>query len=247
MRRTAYRVGLAMAVVCMLAGRSWGGEIGQCVKAATVEYKECKGVCKEDYQTAKDACINKDHICVDSCREERTECREATGFDAAIDACNDTRDAAIADCKALFGAGTPERDQCIDNAQLAAFQCRDQAREDFKDALKACRTAFRSCVADCPPGAGPVEDPRQCRLDAKTAYKACVAACREDFQFAKDTCRNRDHDCVEQCRADREVCRAPVQAQLDAAVAQCKARKQAAVDTCKQIHPPDSPELDACI
>src|SRR5262245_51344235 len=228
MRRTAYRVGLAMAVVCMLAGRSWAGEIGQCIKAATVEYKECKGVCKEDYQTAKDACINKDHVCVEACREERADCREATGFDAAIRACNDAQEIAIANCKQIFGPGTPERDQCIDNAQLDGFQCRDQVREDHKDALKACRTAFKACRGDCPPGSGPVDDPKQCRIDAKTAFKACGAVCREDFQILKDACRNLDHDCVEACRADRETCKDPVQATLDAAVAQCKATKQAA-------------------
>src|SRR5262245_51241903 len=195
MRRTAYRVGLAMAVVCMLAGRSWAGEIGQCVKAASVEYKECKGDCKEDYQVAKDACINKDHVCVEACREERAECREATGFDAEIRACNETKEAAIANCKALYDEGTPERDTCIDNAQPAAFQCRDQVGEDNKLELKACRTAFRACRDACPPPleGEPVVDPKQCKLDAKVAYKACTAGCREDFQFAKDTCRNRDH------------------------------------------------------
>jgi hypothetical protein len=239
MRRTAYRVGLAMAVACMLAGQSWAGEIGQCIKAASVDYKECKGVCKEDYQTAKDGCINKDHVCVEACREERSDCRDATGFDAAIRACNDAQQGAIANCKQIFGAGTPERDQCIDNAQLDGFQCRDQVREDNKAELKACRTAFKTCVGECPPGSGPADDPKQCRLDAKSDYKTCGASCREDFQIGKDACRHLDHDCVEGCRADRETCKDPVQASLDAAVAQCKATKQAAIAACNGV--------DACI
>jgi hypothetical protein len=232
MSRTAYRVGLAMAVACMLGGQSWAGETGQCIKAASVEYKECKGVCKEDFQTAKDACINKDHVCVEACREERADCRDATGFDAAIDVCNDAQQDAIANCKQIYPPDTADRDQCIDNAQLAGFQCRDQVREDNKVELKACRTAFKACRGACPPGSGPADDPKQCRLDAKAEYKTCGAACREDFQIGKDACRNLDHDCVEACRADRDACKDPVQASLDAAVAQCKATKQAAIAAC---------------
>jgi hypothetical protein len=255
MSRIVCRVALTVAFGCALTTGAWAGQTGQCIKAASVEYRECKGVCKEDYQIAKDACLNKDHICVEACREERAECREATGFDAAIDACNDEKEAAIATCKTLYAAGTPERDQCIDNAQLAGFQCRDGVREELKDDLTACRKGdpalgiqgFRPCVAACPEGAGPVEDPKQCKLDAKTAYKACGAACREDFQIAKDACRNRDHVCVEQCRTDREACKDPIQDALDAAVAACKATKQAAVDVCQATHPAGSAELDACI
>jgi hypothetical protein len=245
MSRSVCRLGLlTVAAAFAFAGPA---RAGQCVKAAAVEYKECKGDCKEDFQVAKDACINKDHVCVDACREGRAECRDATGFDAAIDACNATKEAEIANCKALFGPDTPERDQCIDNAQLKAFQCRDQVREDLGPALKACRAGFKACVAACPEGAGPVVDPKQCRIDAKAAYKACGATCREDFQIGKDACRNKDHACVEQCRSDRQACKAPVQAALDAAVAACKVTRDAGKAQCEATHPPDSPELDACI
>jgi hypothetical protein len=225
-------LGLALAVATGFATQAAAGDIGQCIKTGSVEYKECKGICKEDFQTAKDACLNKDHVCVEACREERADCRDATGFDAEIDACNDDKEIAIANCKSIYGVDTPERDQCIDNAQLAAFQCRDQAREDNKDELKACRTAFRTCHGVCPPGAGPVVDPKTCKLEAKDGYRACGAACREDFQITKDVCRNRDHACVEQCRTDRQACNAPVQTTLDAAVAVCKATKQAAITAC---------------
>lgn len=227
-----FGLALALAAAASFATPAAAGNTGQCIKAGSVEYKECKGICKEDFQTAKDACIDKDHVCVEACREERAECREATGFDAGIDACNDVKEAAVAICKSLYGSGTPERDQCIDNAQLDGFQCRDQVREDNKLELKACRTAFRTCRGVCPPGTGPVVDPKTCKLEAKDAFKTCGADCREDFQIAKDACRNRDHDCVEQCRTDRQACKAPVLAVLDAAIAACKATKQTAIAAC---------------
>lgn len=232
MARIGLRLSLVLAVTAAFTAQARAGDVGQCIKTSAGEYNECKDDCKAAYQSAKDACSNKDHVCVEACREERAECREATGFDAAIDACNDAKEAAIANCKVLYASGTVERDTCIDNAQLVAFQCRDQARENSKDALKACRTAFRGCVGVCPPGAGPVVDPKLCRSEAKDAFKACYATCREDFQVAKDACRNRDHACVEVCRADRQVCKAPIQATLDAALADCKATKLAAIALC---------------
>jgi hypothetical protein len=232
MARIGLRLSLVFAVTAAFTAQAGAGAIGQCIKTSAGEYQECKADCKEAYQTAKDACSDRDHVCVEACREERADCRDATGFDAAIDACDDGKEAAIANCKTLYGAGTPERDTCIDNAQLAAFQCRDQVREDNKLELKACRTTFRTCQSICPPGAGPVVDPKTCKREAKDASKTCGADCREDFQVAKDACRNRDHDCVETCRADRQACKAPIQATLDAVTAGCKATKQAAIALC---------------
>ena len=187
---------------------------------------DCKAGSKEDYQSAKDACLNRDHICVEACRADRYDCRQATGFDDAIDACNATLAGAKATCRQNNAAGSPGRDMCIDQAQLVAFQCRDSAREAAKPALKDCRKQFKICATGCPPApAGAPADPAQCKLDAKTTYKDAQAACREDFQVQKDVCHNRDHTCVEQCRADRETCRAPVQTQLDSDIAACNAKK----------------------
>ena len=225
-------IGIAVIVAALAGTSASAGVVGQCIKAGTAEYGECKATCKEDFQAAKDACTNKDHVCVDACREGRASCIEATGLAEAIDACNAARDAAIANCKVLYGAGTPERDQCIDNAQLDAFRCRDGVREEKSAAVIACRKAFRTCRNACPPGAGPVIDPRQCRSEAVTAFRACYATCREDLQLAKDACRNLDHDCVEQCRSERQTCKQPVRAALDAAIAACKAVRDAAVAAC---------------
>lgn len=54
-------------------------------------------------------------------------------------------------CRSLYAADTPERDACVDQAQLAAFACPDAAREAAKPGLRACREAFLDCAVACPP------------------------------------------------------------------------------------------------
>jgi hypothetical protein len=147
---------------------------------------------------------------------------------------------AIALCKQTYPPDSVSLDACIDDAQVAGFLCRLGVRKADKDALNACRKGnpelgiqgFRPCVQACLPGAGPVEDPKQCRADAAAAYVACIHECTEDFQFAKDSCRNKDHDCVEGCRTDRTACELPVRTALAQALAQCKADKEIAVGNC---------------
>ncbi len=240
MSRTLLRLALSATLVAGLAANALAGQVGQCIRAAAGNYKECKADCKEDFQVAKDACIDKDHGCVEACRELRAECVDATGFADAIKACNATMSTAIGNCKTIYPDDPDARDTCIDNAQLDGFNCRVGVRKSTKDALDACRKGdedsgvqgFRPCVQACPEGAGPVDDTKQCRHDAAQDNHACGATCREDYQFAKDSCRNKDHDCVEACRADREDCRQPIEDALDQAVAQCRADKQAAVALC---------------
>jgi hypothetical protein len=219
-----------------------------CVADAAAEHKECKADCKEDYQAAKDACLDRDHDCVEVCRAHRSECREATGIDAAISACNATLYDARKTCRDTYAAGTPERDACIDQAQVVAFVCRDTAREQAKPLLKQCRKDFRACARTCARNDPPNPlDRKQCKLDALVTYRGCKADCREDFQVAKDGCKHRDHACAEQCREDRADCRQPVLDQRDAAIAQCNATRSAAVDNCRTLYGEGTPERDACI
>jgi hypothetical protein len=237
---------LHAALLVLLATATARGDV--CIDGARAEHRDCRATCREDYQTAKDACVNRDHACVEVCRAERAECREATGFDAAIDACNDGRDAAVANCRALYPIG-PDRDLCIDEVQVDAFQCRDGVREAELPELLACRQEFRRCALGCPlvDPALLTEDRRRCRVGARRGYVRCLLACREDFQLAKDACLNRDHACVEECREERHECRAPILAALEAEIAACNATRDDAIATCRSLHPPDSPELDACI
>jgi len=239
---------IAAAAVVVFALSVSAAHAGLCVGAAAQAKRECKAICQEDYQIAKDACLNRDHACVEVCRYERSVCRETSGIDDAIAACNATLEAAKQVCRDNNPPGTPERDQCIDQAQVVAFQCRDQERENAKGALKECRYNFKTCARACPPADPPSSvDPRQCKADAKAAYAACKDACIEDFQLAKDICHNRDHACVELCRDAREVCLQPVIAQLVSDVAACNATRDTEVQTCRDLYAEGTPERDTCI
>jgi hypothetical protein len=217
----------------LAAAPAFAGPVGECVSAAKGEYKTCTDDTKEALQVAKDACRGKDHDCVEQCRGERMLCRAETGFDGAMDACQATLDTARANCKIAYPTPGPDRDTCVDQAQVEAFQCRDTARETHGPALKACRAAFQDCVKACPDSGLPADDPKQCKADAKAAYRVSKADCREDFQLDKDICRGLDHSCVEGCRTGRADCRAPVQAPLDAAIAACNDQAQVVAFICR--------------
>jgi hypothetical protein len=249
----------AVATLALMsaAAPSWAND--SCRDEAKQNAKECQAGCKEDFQAAKDACFNRDHDCVEACRSNRYDCRQATGFDGAIAACNATVAAGKAQCRTDHPAGSPERDACIDQVQVIGFQCRDSAREQAKPALKQCRRDFLVCAVACAPASPTLPTGRkQCRIDAKTTFVACKMGCVEDFQIAKDACRHRDHACVEQARADREVCRAPVETQLESDIAACNATRgghnpdSGAIGNCWALYgpsgsTPDAVLLDQCV
>jgi hypothetical protein len=220
-----------------------------CIGEARQQVLECFAQCREDLQTAKDGCLNRDHECVEVCRAERGVCVEATGLEAAIDQCIAVVREAKQTCRSQNSPGSIGLDLCIDQAQVVGFQCRDAAREAARPALDACREAFGGCARACPPAdpATEVLNPRQCRRDAKAAFKACKASCRETLQFQKDVCRNRDHDCVEACRAARDTCLDPVETDLETRVTQCRTARDAAIQNCRALFADGTLEQDQCI
>jgi len=242
-----YAILAALVAIVLVASSAPFAQAGNkpCVREAKQDKKDCFADCKEAFQTAKDACLNRDHDCVEVCRANRSQCRLDTGFDAAIDGCNALLESRRADCRNTTDPDTPARDQCIDAAQIEAFQCRDAARELAKPLLKQCRKDFRSCAQACPPVSSPAPaDPKQCVNDANGVRTACLADCVETFQQNKDDCRNRDHDCVEQCRADRTTCRQPVRDSLAAALATCADIRQHGIHN--QPDTPDQDGIDDC-
>lgn len=124
----------------------------QCRLDAKVAFAAAKANCREEFQFSKDACRNRDHDCVEACRAIRHDCTGPIfdAFEVAKQACNVTRDVEFANCGNLYADGTPERDACIDQAQVTAFVCRDDAREVARPQIQACRVAFRGCVQACP-------------------------------------------------------------------------------------------------
>lgn len=126
--------------------------VKQCRVEAKTSYRTCNADCIEGFQVTKDACRSKSHSCVEGCRDARSSCDQPVRdqLDAAVTACKAARDAAVTTCKQLYADGTPERDQCIDNAQVVAFVCRDDAHEAAQPGFRACQQAFVQCVTACP-------------------------------------------------------------------------------------------------
>ena len=218
-----------------------------CLQDSKGEFKDCGAQCTEDFQTAKDNCLNRDHTCVEACRAERSDCRDATGLDAALATCDAATRQGIRQCRLNHPPGEA-RDQCIDQVQVIGFECREDAREAARPALKACRKQFMSCAHACPPANPPsAVNPGQCREDARAADKQCGADCVETYQVEKDACRHRDHACVEQCRENRHTCERPIRRQLNKDIAQCKATRDAAVANCQLLYPDGDPRQEQCI
>jgi hypothetical protein len=50
--------------------------------------------------------------------------------------------------------------ECVDNAQVTAFQCRDGCRDSFRTdptvvaLLGSCQSSFKACIQKCPPANG---------------------------------------------------------------------------------------------
>jgi hypothetical protein len=118
----------------------------QCKLDAKADAKLCKAACREERQVQRDLCLDRDHVCVEGCRSGRDACRQPVEDtrEAAIASCNATRDTTVAGCAEGDSA-------CVEAAFVAAFQCRDAAREAARPNLEACGDGFQACAGSCPP------------------------------------------------------------------------------------------------
>jgi len=125
----------------------------QCVRDAHGDYKLCAMACRENLQVDKDLCRNVDHDCAEACRAGRQACVDVPlgELQTCKAGCNSDLAAARQACKDNNPEGSPERDACIDAAQVVAFQCKDTCREGVRDELQLCRRSFRACMRACPP------------------------------------------------------------------------------------------------
>ncbi|MCU0231840.1 MAG: hypothetical protein MUC67_10755 [Acidobacteria bacterium] len=123
-----------------------------CVSAARQEVRECRATCQDGFQAALDLCRKVDPQCGSACRAQRDACAAGPRRDRerAIRACNDLERTQVASCRMQFPNDVAQRDRCIDAAQIAAFVCRDNAREAVNDELRVCREGYRTCIDGCP-------------------------------------------------------------------------------------------------
>src|SRR5262245_54392272 len=57
-------IGIAIGLIGATTARAGN----PCIGDAKATFTDCKADCKEAYQAAKDACRNKDHVCMEGCR-----------------------------------------------------------------------------------------------------------------------------------------------------------------------------------
>lgn len=126
----------------------------QCVQDAWDDFKECVSTCRETFQVIKDLCRNISHDCAEQCRQSLMGCigSHLEELGACKEDCEDARDQAVLQCRQQYQGNPPAMDDCIDTAQVQAFMCRDQCREQsqIRLHLRQCRQDFRSCIQACP-------------------------------------------------------------------------------------------------
>src|SRR5262245_29210029 len=95
-----------------------------CLENARAESRACIAAAEEGFRVGIDGCLERDHTCVDACRELREGCREDTGRDAELLRCDLETEQAKDRCRSEFPIGSRGRERCIDRAQLDGIQCR---------------------------------------------------------------------------------------------------------------------------
>jgi hypothetical protein len=227
--------GVAAALVCK----------DPCVEAARQSYRECRSDAAGTFLTSRQLCRGRDLACVRACAEDDLSCIEATGLTAALQTCLGDGAAAIQTCLRRFTTQPKQRKQCVDRAQLSAFQCRNQARRSRRRDLARCAVARRRCAQPCGPN-DPPPGSRLCQAQALQTKSQAVATCNQVADADKSACLGKEATCVQACRDQRSTCTTPLQTAIDAAIESCEATRRTAVATCQATTPPGA-ERDACI
>jgi hypothetical protein len=156
MKFTAFLLCLSMLLTGALINAAIAKDIDpakQCIRGAAKDYQECRQQCQADFKEAKEVCRDVSHACALACAESLDWCEERplSTLASCKNTCNSQLDVAKVTCRSLNGKGSEALDACIDKAQVIAFLCRDECREDVSDELKPCRVAFRNCISACQP------------------------------------------------------------------------------------------------
>src|SRR5262245_17198188 len=217
-----------------------------CLEAARGDYVTCRQDGRETFALAKQLCRDRDPACVQACAERQEDCSTAAGFGAALEECLGQRQAAIASCVSRFAAGTKKRDQCLENARIAGFQCRRRARSAAGPQLRQCRRQFDACAKACGPGEPP-RGARLCQLEARRAKSTATTECNQTATADKSACNNKDAACAQTCRDARSACDDPARAAIGSGIAACQAERRAAAAACRPANAAGTPLLDQCL
>lgn len=217
-----------------------------CLQAARADLRTCLSSARGAFVDGLADCLELDRVCVDACRTQRQDCRDATAANADLDACAAALADAKGDCRTRFRIGSERHENCIDRAEVEAFRCRNEVRHRTRRAFLACREGFDGCVGACLP-APPPGDPRACRAAARAQLDAARAECRLVYQTTASGCVNRDVSCVQTCADAADTCAAPTQASLRQAILVCEVNELAALAACRTANPAGGSALDECV
>jgi hypothetical protein len=217
-----------------------------CLQAARAERHDCDSSASGVFLDTVTGCLKRDHECVDSCRTERQDCRDATSLGADLARCQLDLDAATGQCRTSFPLRPLRLAICVGRARLTGFRCRVAAFAGLHSELKACRTQFSTCADACRPGSPP-GGVHQCRAEGRAALRDALDECKLAYRASASACIDRDLGCVDSCIQSREGCNAPATAALNAAIAACAATRTTAVSACMTANPDGGAALEECI
>ena len=166
---------LVLSTAILLAGSELSAAWADvaCVQDARGNYRSCVTQCKSDFVASRLTCRNVDPVCGAACLAGRQTCLDnvqtilQTGQlpDASTLAnctggtnqCKATLQTAKQACGAPCQASNTQCTECVDNAQVVAFECRDTCRDSWRTnptviaMLQTCQSSFRACIKLCPP------------------------------------------------------------------------------------------------
>ena len=150
---TALRFGAVIVIVGVLGlGTAQAASSkAACIKEARTAKQTCTQSCQTTFEDARLLCLNIDPTCAAAC--ESTEATCTAPFLSTLEPCLSACDAQLQAAKqACPKPSDPTHDDCIDQAQLAAFNCRDACHDDptVSSGLQGCRQAYYKCLKGCP-------------------------------------------------------------------------------------------------
>ncbi len=169
---------LALTVGALSLGLGVTSATGQtpplsCIGQAKADYAACRTQCKQDFVDARFGCRNVNPQCGEACLAGLEACLEnvdnilQTGMlpdgsdlpncTGGTDQCKANFKAAKTACGAPCAPSDTQCNDCVDQAQVQNFVCRDTCRDSWRTnptviaMRQSCRDAFRACVGQCPP------------------------------------------------------------------------------------------------
>ena len=164
---------LSAAMVLGGSGLSSADAAATCVQTAKGNFQACARQCKQDFVDARLLCRNIQPACGEACLGGRQVCVDnantilQTGqlpdgsslanCNGGTDQCKAAFQAAKQTCHAPCQPADTQCVECVDNAQVMDFECRDTCRDSWRTNptvvafLQTCQSSFKACIQKCPP------------------------------------------------------------------------------------------------